>query len=275
MSDTEKKRYYIDSGIGKKRTNCSYSCFEDGRDVKDDIIPPKGYVLSGFKFVSNSLNSNYDGKLIAQYEKVPFSTRLKQNLSIYILFVLLIIVTLIILSTLDFFPKSKPKVKPVKTITTMTHDSVNKSTTASTNNHTTSDSTIMINSTKVKTTMEKNEQEVIIPNIKDNATNTNQNKTLNQPQEIKIDDLTAQFNKKLWELIHNRNVQMDTYFDLYESYKGKVSGKEYDYLRLTILKNTTEFKKWKSKLLSIPSSDLQSINTIDVLKQSIKQSEYQ
>ena len=68
---------------------------------------------------------------------------------------------------------------------------------------------------------------------------------------------------------------MDTYFNLYESYKGKVKGKEYNYLRLTILKNTAEFKKWKNKLLGIPDSDLQSINTIDALEQRIKQSEYQ
>lgn len=277
MSSTEEKRYYIDPGIGKKRSNCPYSCYEDGRDVKEDIIPPKGYVLSGFKFDSNSPNNNYDGRLIAQYEKSAFSTRLKQNLSIYVLFVLMIIVALIILSTLDIFPKSKHKVKPVKTITTITQESTSKSTTTPSDNQTTFDSKNVSNSTEVgsTTTMEQAEQKVIIPDVKDEVTSTSQNKDLNQTQEIKTDDVTAQFNQELWKLIHNRNVQMDTYFNLYESYKGKVKGKEYNYLRLTILKNTAEFKKWKNKLLGIPDSDLQSINTIDALEQRIKQSEYQ
>ena len=184
----------------------------------------------------------------------------------------MIIVALIILSTLDIFPKSKHKVKPVKTITTITKDSANKSTTTPNDNQTTFDSTIVATTEAGSTTTstEQTKQEKTIPVVKDDGASTNQNKNLTQPQEIKTDDVTAQFNQELWALIHNRNVQMDTYFNLYETYKGKVSGKEYNYLRLTILKNTTEFKKWKSKLLSIPASDLQSINTIDVLEKKIK-----
>ena len=63
--DFAEKHYSIDPGEGKKMDGCPYSTFEDGRDVQDFIIPPKGYVFSGFRFDPNSSNQIYDGKLIA------------------------------------------------------------------------------------------------------------------------------------------------------------------------------------------------------------------
>lgn len=112
---SEEKRYYIDPGIGKKKHNCPYSCYEDGRDVKEDILPPKGYVLKGFKHIPQSSDKRYDGKLIAEYEKAPFATRLKQNLAMYALFALVIVVALIVLSILGVFSKSTKHETPQPT----------------------------------------------------------------------------------------------------------------------------------------------------------------
>ena len=112
---SEEKRYYIDPGIGKKKHNCPYSCYEDGRDVKEDILPPKGYVLKGFKHIPQSSDKRYDGKLIAEYEKAPFATRLKQNAAKYVLFALLVVVALIVLSTLGVFSKSTKHETPQPT----------------------------------------------------------------------------------------------------------------------------------------------------------------
>ena len=50
MTEFTEKRYSIDPGKGKKMPGCPYSIYEDGRDVKDYIIPPKGHVFVGFKY---------------------------------------------------------------------------------------------------------------------------------------------------------------------------------------------------------------------------------
>ena len=80
MADFEEKRYSIDPGKGKKMDGCPYSNFEDGHDVQEYIIPPKGYVFSGFRFDPDASNQIYDGKLYAIYTKEPFNIRLKSNL---------------------------------------------------------------------------------------------------------------------------------------------------------------------------------------------------
>ena len=62
---------------------------------------------------------------------------------------------------------------------------------------------------------------------------------------------------------------MDSYHDLYTNYKGKVEGEEYDYLRYTILKDYASYKAWYDQLKKIPANQLQSIKSIDELKQRI------
>ena len=62
---------------------------------------------------------------------------------------------------------------------------------------------------------------------------------------------------------------MDAYDTLFKDNKGKVEGEEYDYLRYTILKNSTAFKEWTSRLQKIPTSDLETINTINDLKSKL------
>ena len=64
----KERRFSIDPGKGKKMDGCPYSIYEDGRDVKDYIIPPKGYTFKGFQFDPDANNQIYDGNLIAEYE---------------------------------------------------------------------------------------------------------------------------------------------------------------------------------------------------------------
>ena len=58
---------------------------------------------------------------------------------------------------------------------------------------------------------------------------------------------------------------MDPYHDLYVNYKGKVEGEEFDYLRLTILKDYASFKEWYVKLRKIPAEERRSIQSINAL----------
>ena len=49
MADFNKeRRFSIDPGKGKKMDGCPYSVYEDGQDVKEYIIPPKGYKFKGW-----------------------------------------------------------------------------------------------------------------------------------------------------------------------------------------------------------------------------------
>jgi hypothetical protein len=62
---------------------------------------------------------------------------------------------------------------------------------------------------------------------------------------------------------------MDAYTDLYNKYKSDVKGEEFDYLRFTILKDYVTFKAWYDNLRSIPVTQLQSIESVDALKNKI------
>ena len=62
---------------------------------------------------------------------------------------------------------------------------------------------------------------------------------------------------------------MDPYDALFKEYKNKVEGEEYDYLRFTILKDYSTFKVWYGKLHKVPVSELETINTINDLKNKL------
>ena len=80
MADFEEKKYSIDAGPGKKMDGCPYSNYEDGHDIKDYIIPPKGYVFTGFIFDPDAKNQIYDGKLYYS-EKVAEGRYLRADVS--------------------------------------------------------------------------------------------------------------------------------------------------------------------------------------------------
>ena len=125
MADFKERRFSIDPGKGKKMDGCPYSIFEDGRDVKDYIIPPKGYVFKGFRFDPDACNQIYDGKLIAIYEKEPFNDILKSNLWKFMLALFIIaVITVIAILVVNVFkgpktPKTpEPKKAPVTVVDT-------------------------------------------------------------------------------------------------------------------------------------------------------------
>ena len=261
----EDKRYYIDPGIGEKRSTCPYSCFEDGRDAKQDIIPPKGYVLKGFRFDPHSSDKYYDGKLVAEYERAPFMTLLKQNRSL-IRILLLIIVALVALLLIHLFsnpkPKRTPTPRPIVVADTLSDADA-----------------IVTQDTDVSTVDAKPSNKDSVVSKPSNA--SEENKANPQPEKVAepenvspqsvkepaapLDGPNAEFREKFWQMIHSRNGQMDAYTKLYTDYKGSVKGKEYTYLLDTILKNPTSFKDWKNKLQKIPAENLATINTIDEL----------
>ena len=93
--------------------------------------------------------------------------------------------------------------------------------------------------------------------------------TVKEEPQPTADDPNVQFKNAFWTLIHERTITMDPYDFLYKDNKNKVEGEEYEYLRLTILKDFNSFKAWSGKLHKIPVSELQSINTIKDLKNKL------
>ena len=89
---------------------CPYSVFEDGHDVQDYIVPPKGYVFVGFKFEPLRNNQIYEGKLIAQYEKSSFKERVSSNIwKILIPVIIAAVIGLIVLLLVSIFKEPKPQ----------------------------------------------------------------------------------------------------------------------------------------------------------------------
>ena len=306
MSNLDQEHfYYVDPGIGEKRPGCPYTLYQDGRDVKSFIVPPKGYELTGFKLVPLEADKFYDGKIVAQFEKVPFSAPFIKEPKKYLLTFLSFASVLAVL--VFFFTNGKSKMSPQhamnpKTdIATLLEDTL-------VIEEDTEDSTIADNFSIEETTATKEEvvkeealQEVVPPtensvepndngNDKVNKTPQELNKTpqeLNKtPQELNVESKAKQepapstlltkeqFHQELWELIHRKERHMRTYKDLYNKYKGlHLKNKEFFYLYLTILENTSGFENWKSKLVSIPDDELKSINTINALKQKLEEYE--
>ena len=111
--------------------------------------------------------------------------------------------------------------------------------------------------------MEPKEKEVV-PTV--DATPTTQIEETPKPA---ANDPNTLFRQEFWELIHSRNSSMDAYTDLYNNYRTKVSGEEFDYLRFIILKDYVSFKAWYDKLKTVSESQLQSVETIDALRNRI------
>ena len=258
MADFKERRFSIDPGKGKKMDGCPYSIYEDGRDVKDYIIPPKGCVFKGFTFDPDACNQIYDGKLTAQYEREPFHDILKSNLWKFI-FALAIVAVIAIVVVLAVNVFNKPK-----------SDKTAK----------TSETTIVVNgSTKEPTSKDENvtaTDDNTKTSEKEQANTTEQNEKkdpVKETQQPEAESATVQFQKDFWALIHQRTILMNSYDELYNNNKNKVEGEEYDYLRYTILKGTPQFKEWSGKLRKIPASELESINTVAGLKSKLREIE--
>ena len=262
MADFKERRFSIDPGKGKKMDGCPYSVFEDGRDVKDYIIPPKGYKFKGFRFDPDACNQIYDGRLIAEYEKESFVATIKSNLWKFILaLVIIVVITVVVVLAVNVFNKpktDKPTKKPEST--TLVKDTAKEKDKAQ---HT------------EKNTPATPAKDTIKPNNKDNAAvqdmgaKKDKDKVVETPQSV-ASDPNAQFKQEFWALIHQRTIMMDPYDLLYKDNKNKVECEEYEYLRYTILENFASFKAWSGKLHKIPVSELESINTVKDLKNKMQ-----
>lgn len=299
MADFEEKKYSIDPGPGKKMDGCPYSNYEDGHDIQEYIIPPKGYVFSGFRFDPDAKNQIYDGKLYAQYTKEPFKNRLKSNLWKVMLAVIIVaVIALIVLLASGIFkePKTQNNTsnKPKTEVTTNPSKELKK--TDNSLSKTTKRNKLSRKERKEKERKERKErkekekQEKLAKkeaekakkaskkDNKETAENIQQEpvakpqEQVEQPQEPAkpaVIDPNEQFKQEFWDLVQQRNPSMDAYTDLYNKYKGNVKGEEFDYLRFTILKDYVTFKAWYDNLRSIPVTQLQSIESIDALKNKI------
>lgn len=263
MTVFNEKRYSIDPGEGKKMDGCPYSAYEDGQDVKDYIIPPKGYKFVGFRFDPDASNQIYDGKLTAEYAKEPFKERLKDNLWKFILaFVIIVVVAVISILVASVFRDPKPKpARPSKEPATVVKKEKEK---------------------EKKDKAEKTAEVAPVETKTEEVPATVQTQPAAEPEKIKepkeevveqpavnVNDPNVKFKQEFWALIHQRTIMMDSYHDLFVTYKGKVEGEEFDYLRFTILKDYTSFKEWYGKLHKMSISDLETINTISDLQNEL------
>ena len=254
MADYTEKHYSIDAGEGFKMDGCPYSLYEDGHDVVAFIIPPKGYKFVEFKLVELPNNQIYDGKLVAQYEKEPITNLLAANLwkiLLGVVAVAIIVLIIVLASGISDDPKPTP-VKPANPTETPTPvidiDTI------------IADTIVLVTDTISDSI--QNDSSGVILDLSDR---------ISVPEEIEqpaLDPNTA-FKQEFWSLIHSRTIQMDPYDALYKQYKKEASGEEFEYLRLTILKDWATFKGWYVKLKSIPESELQSIETVSQLIQKL------
>ena len=243
MAEYSEKHFCIDAGEGEKMDGCPYSLYEDGHDVQDYIIAPKGYKFIGFKCIMLPENRIYDGKLIAQYEKEPFSNRIQSNLKYIIIGVAALVIIGIVIALVSKPSDDKPKTPKKQKVE------------------------------KVAKTSEVSETQEAVENEDANADSipTVENETENTTEVAPVEEVVAStpdemFKQEFWALIHQKTLQMDPYTDLYNKYKDQgVSGEEFEYLRLTILKDWPTYKEWYPKLKRIPDSELTSLNTVNDL----------
>lgn len=256
------KHYCIDPGQGSKMDGCPYSVFEDGHDVQEYIVPPKGYVFTGFKFEPLRNNQIYEGKLVAQYEKSSIKERITTNIwKILIPIIITAVIGLLVLLVVSIFKNPKPaKNEPKKpeTQTVVTQLDTTPPEVFDPLNQT--EDIVQENTGATLDLTEKAEQQ--------------EETTIIEPQETpqpKTEDPNVQFKQEFWTLIHDGVIMMDPYHELYIKYKGKVEGEEFEYLRLTILKDYASFKEWYSKLKKIPEKQRQSIESVDELAKKMNE----
>ena len=254
----KERHFSIDPGKGRKMDGCPYSTFEDGRDVQEFIIPPKGYVFKGFRFDPDASNQIYDGKLTAEYEKESFNDILKSNLWKFLLALgIVAIITVVVILALNVFNKPKP-IKTPEPIVVVNDTAKEKQ--SDTLQLSEAKGTVTSVADTVKPT-EKDDDVILDLNAKKD--------TVKEEPQPAADDPNVQFKQAFWTLIHERTIKMDPYDNLYKENRNKVEGDEYEYLRLTILKDFSSFKEWSGKLHKIPLSELETINSIKDLKNKL------
>ena len=299
MPNTDKEHfYYVDPGIGEKSRGCPYTFYKDGRDVRRYIHPPRGYELTDFKFEPYDGDSFYDGKIVAQYKKMPLSKRVRKNPVAYLLSFLGIVGVLGVLAYyfLNSQPKPTPVMPPIQQAKTEVKAVPVDTTTQEQVSDTSMIAEMILNEEPVKEEIASEEgieeeitepvkeeivqeeaapiEQIVEPKEKEIAS-----KSVAEPEPTQAAQSTEvltkeQFHQEFWALIHNRESHMRTYMNLYKKYKVlNIKSKEFYYLYLTILENSTAFDSWKAKFLSIPDDELKSIHSISTLTEKIEQHE--
>ena len=256
MADFKERRFSIDPGKGKKMDGCPYSIYEDGHDVKDYIIPPKGYIFKDFRFDPDASNQIYDGKLIAIYEKETFNQKMMSQLwKFFLAFAIIAVIAIIAILAAGVFKDPSPKPnRPANESTAIVEPNGPAP-------------VIVVDTTPVET------EAVDTTSVSEEQPVETINEVVEEQQETQqpvADDPNVLFKQAFWTLIHQRTILMDSYDTLFKDNKGKVEGEEYDYLRYTILKNSTAFKEWTGKLQKIPTTELETINTVNDLKNKLR-----
>ena len=304
-TNTDNKHiYYVDPGIGTKSQTCPYTHYQDGRDVYQYVFPPKGYEITGFKLEPYESDKFYDGKIVAQYEKITFSDKLADNLWLYILAAIAFIGVLAVLAFYVFdFPRKPSPTQQVKpTASSFIVDTPAQEQVSDTPIN--DENTLIVEDVKENVIDELPEtEEVAVEEVAEVETTEPVKEEISQeeatpiektdkPQEKEIVEKSEpepvatqeeqptevltkeQFHKEFWNLIHNKESHMRTYGNLYRKYKSlNLKTREFYYLYLTILENTTAFSSWKDKLLNIPSDELKSIQSINALNEKLEEYE--
>ena len=301
MPNTDKEHfYYVDPGIGEKSRGCPYTFYKDGRDVRRYIHPPRGYELTNFKFEPYDGDSFYDGKIVAQYKKMPLSKRVRKNPVAYLLSFLGIVGVLGVLAY--YFINSQPT--PVMPPKQQAKSEVKVAPNDTTAQEQVSDSSliaeVVVNEESEQKEIvqeevieEKIEEKVIEPvkeeivqeEVKpvEQAVEPKEKEIATKP-EPKPDPVQAaqptaelskeQFRQEFWDLIHCQERNMRTYFALYNKYKNEnLKSKEFYYLYLTILENSSAFNKWNANLVRVPADEIKTIRTISALTEKLEQYE--
>lgn len=311
MANFEQEQfYYVDPGIGKKKRGCPYTLYKDGRDVRMFIVPPKGYELDYFEYEPTPEDTFYDGKIVAQFKKAKVSNKVGLAIRKGLLAILYSIPIIGLLAIMAFFlriiiwgptPKSNVKPKPKKTIVidTLAQKQVSDTSTFAeliTKEEPVSNEILTQENAESQEVQEQEVQEEVLPveepveikneiekpievkevkNEKEEiAQKPEQVTTPTQEPQQAVTSTKEQFKQEFWDLIHQQEKNMGTYFDLYNRYKNEnLKSKEFFYLYLTILENTKEFNNWKAKLVKIPADEIKSIHTISALTEKLEQYE--
>lgn len=297
--------YYVDAGIGRKSRSCPYTHYKDGHDVYSYVYPPKGYELIGFKLEPYESDKFYDGKIVAQYRKKTFSDKFAQNLWMYILSAIAFIGVLAVLAFYVFgFPRKPDSTQQTNPnassfiVDTIVQEQVPDIPTNAENTliveeeiensiDKESETEVVAVEEVIEETIEPVKEEITEDITKEevapieNATEPQEKEIVSKSEPEPVPTQEAQptevltkeqFHKEFWNLIHNKESHMRTYGNLYRKYKSlNLKTREFYYLYLTILENTTAFSSWKDNLLNIPSDELKSIHSINALNEKLEE----
>ena len=264
--------YLVDPGIGEKTVNCPYSIFEDGRDVKDCIIPPEGYELSEFKFEPyDSPDHFYDGKVVAQYVKQKTVRPPLWKFITAAVAVIGIIVGIIMFFSIRNNKQEEVIVYPAAEVVASLDDSIATTPTEEAEAQKTAGEPKAVVEQKAKPVKEEVVKNEVVKEENVQAPAKEVVKTEETP--LQTNETTAQFKEEFWTLIHQQESKMPAYGKLFRTDKGKVESEEYKYLGWTILRSTKDFAVWNDILLSVPSDRISTVNSIDQLTKLLEEYE--